>query len=496
MESVSSKKKYNYPINTVFKNSSIIFYECKITDYFPVLFISSNVSNILGFTSEDFHNDNQLWLERIHPNDREKVMSSYNEIVNTHNISVDLRFRHKSGKFIWLRDEIILHSEDDGKTYSVLGTSLDITARKTAEQRLQTLNNSLEEEIQKHYFSLISANKNLKETQKELKARERKYRTFSDLSFDAILEIDQNNKILDCNKSATKIFDYTQEDLVGMNVKSIKPQQWYSSNSFLTSNIASFNNVTWEQTFCKKDGTVFPAEVNTRTYFVDEEKRSIAYIRDISSRKKMENDQQRALKEKETLLSEIHHRVKNNLAVISGLLELQLLNGEKQNLKEVLKDCQSRIYSMAMVHEMLYQTNSFTEIPFQKYIKDFLETCTSSMGDIERVKIVQEISSVSLNVNQAIPCGLILNELITNCFKHAFHKKEKGTINISLESSIEGEVILKVCDNGIGLPDSFNLESNSSLGMKLINTLVNQLQGKLNVISQNGACFEITFFIE
>ncbi|MBN2730975.1 MAG: PAS domain S-box protein [Balneolaceae bacterium] len=219
-------------------------------------------------------------------------------------------------------------------------------------------------------------------------------------------------------------------------------------------------------------------------------------IYDITNRKKEEAIIQASLKEKQILLQEIHHRVKNNMAVISGLLELQAMNTENESLRSILKESKMRIYSMAMIHEKLYASKSLAAIKFDEYARELVEVIMRTMSDINtEVAVRFRIGSGELNITQAIPCGLILNELVVNCYKHAFTKQKTGSILVGFLKDND-KVTISVEDNGKGLPGDFNIEQQQSLGMKIIRTLVKQLEGDIDIQSgqdQAGVCFIISF---
>lgn len=219
-------------------------------------------------------------------------------------------------------------------------------------------------------------------------------------------------------------------------------------------------------------------------------------IYDITNRKKEEAIIRASLKEKQILLQEIHHRVKNNMAVISGLLELQAMNTENESLKSILKESKMRIYSMAMIHEKLYASKSLAAIKFDEYARELVEVIVSTVSDINtEVTVRFKMDSGELNITQAIPCGLILNELVVNCYKHAFAKQKAGSILVGF-SKDNDQVTISVEDNGKGLPGDFKIEQQQSLGMTIIRTLVKQLEGDIDIQSgqdQTGTCFIISF---
>ena len=215
------------------------------------------------------------------------------------------------------------------------------------------------------------------------------------------------------------------------------------------------------------------------------------FITDITDRKKAERNIMRSLEEKEVLLSEIHHRVKNNLAVISGLLQLQAYNAKDSDVQDILYESQNRIQSIAMIHEKLYQSDTFAHIELKNYISDLVNNIRNTYNK-KNIKITIEADEIYLNITEAIPCALILNELIVNAFKHAFKKMQKGRVTIEMAQS-KGYINLKVRDNGVGLPDDFGMVSKKALGMTLIKTLVKQLNAELEINQQKGTEFSILF---
>lgn len=182
------------------------------------------------------------------------------------------------------------------------------------------------------------------------------------------------------------------------------------------------------------------------------------------------------LKEKETLLSEIHHRVKNNLAVISGMMQLQAFEAEKE-VREKLMDGISRIQTMALIHEQLYESTSFSTLNFSDSIETLIRNILKTMHQGDRISLELICDPVTLNINQAVPCSLIVNEVITNTLKHAFPNREKGIIQVRLTVHPESDIHLEILDNGVGLPDGQESMPSQSLGMHLIEVLAQQIQG-------------------
>jgi len=198
--------------------------------------------------------------------------------------------------------------------------------------------------------------------------------------------------------------------------------------------------------------------------------------------------------EKEVLLKEIHHRVKNNLQVISSLLNLQSNSLSDEKMKSAVKEGQSRVKSMALIHQTLYQSDRLSRIDLQDYIEKLLSFLSDTYRN-EKKEIITSIDAknISLDIDTAIPLGLIINELVSNSFKHAFKNKTKGKIDIVLEKSGSTDYKLTVTDNGIGLANNLNIEKADSLGLKLVNILTRQLKGELTFHKNDVTCFSIKF---
>jgi PAS domain S-box-containing protein len=220
----------------------------------------------------------------------------------------------------------------------------------------------------------------------------------------------------------------------------------------------------------------------------------IEYVRDITPRKQAEEDLRASLHEKEILLKEIHHRVKNNMQVISSLLSLQSRHLTDKAAIEMFRESQQRIRSMALVHEKLYQSKDLSRIDFSKYIESLIMFLFQSYrvnSDLVRMKT--EVRDVLLDINSAIPCGLIINELVMNALKHAFPGGRKGEIIVSLRPSGDDKFILSVSDDGVGFPAGLDFHKTETLGMQLVTMLVDQLDGTISLGGNPGTRFEVVF---
>lgn len=208
----------------------------------------------------------------------------------------------------------------------------------------------------------------------------------------------------------------------------------------------------------------------------------------MKERKEAEERIRMALREKETLLAEVHHRVKNNLAVVSSMLNMQSNLVNHDYTREVLIESRNRVASMALIHQKLYSNNSFAELNFGSYISELVEEIKQSysVANCEKVKIVQTCEPHPLSLTTAIPCGLILNELLSNCYKHAFHDREEGEVHIAFLRE-NGRFVLRVTDDGNGLPDGFDHTRSESLGITIISSLADQLDARFGYSGRDGS---------
>ena len=223
------------------------------------------------------------------------------------------------------------------------------------------------------------------------------------------------------------------------------------------------------------------------------EQRTVELQKEIIERKRMERRIRASLKEKEVLLKEVHHRVKNNMQVIVSMLNLQSGYVDDEQAIEAFRKSQNRIRTMALVHEKLYQTKDLARIDFAEYIRDLTNYLLSAYGaGAGAITLKMDIEDISLSMDTALPCGMILNELITNSIKHAFPGGRGGDIFIELHSDNDN-LILTVGDNGTGIPEDLDVRNAESLGLQLIDSFVEQLEGSVELNRKDGTGFRITF---
>ena len=252
----------------------------------------------------------------------------------------------------------------------------------------------------------------------------------------------------------------------------------------------------FETEFTEKDDTISWREIYLNPIFGEDGKvLEVSGIgHDITEKKISEAQIRQSLQEKEVLLKEVHHRVKNNLQVISSILNLQSSYVKDEGTLNILKESQNRIKSMAFIHESLYQTKDFSSINFTEYVINLSQNLLQSYSNFDReIKLNLDIQNVFLNLDLAIPCGLIINEIVSNVLKYAFVDKSEGG-EISIKMEIVGEnLILLVGDNGKGLPKHIDYRNTESLGLQLVVTLTDQLSGTIELDLTKGTNYTIIF---
>ncbi|MCX8160746.1 MAG: PAS domain S-box protein [Candidatus Saccharicenans sp.] len=357
--------------------------------------------------------------------------------------------------------------DEAGKIIGLIEVTAEITARKRAEQALK--------ESEARF-------RRLAENARDLIYR---YRFGVDRGFEYV------------SPAATSITGYTPEDHYAdpdLGFKIILEEDRPILEQVAAGQVGQPVVLRWR----KKDGTIIWTEqINVPIY--DESGQLVAIegiARDITERKLAEEALKQSLREKEILIREIHHRVKNNMQVISSILNLQSALLDDPKAKAAFKECQYRIKSMAMVHERLYRAKDLTSIDFSDYLNNMARNIfLDQQVNPEQVQLHLDIQPMNLNINTAVPLGLIMNELITNAFKHAFPGGRRGNLWVSLKRTKKDRARLVVKDDGVGFPKGLDFKKSESLGMVIVNTLVDQIDGQLELVrgESGGSEFHLTF---
>jgi len=329
-------------------------------------------------------------------------------------------------------------------------------------------------------YSIITDITERIQNQKQL----RKFKLGIERSKNIIFITDKDGYFQYINKAFERIYGYSFDELKGKTPRILKSGK--ENNHFYElfwDTILNGDVMKGEVVNKTKDGELLMMEFSSNP-IIDDDGELLGFIAiqdDITERKKMDQSIRQSLQEKEVLLSEIHHRVKNNMAIISGLLEMTLFYSDNESVKDPIRDSQLRINSMAKIHEKLYESETFSQIPFREYIEEMImEIQKTHEKEGFELDFVLSIEPLVLNINQAIPCGLILNELVSNALKHAFQGRENGTVRICLEKT-DNRLNLCVEDNGVGVGEHFNPEEVSTLGMTIVNISAKQLEAELKM---------------
>jgi PAS domain S-box-containing protein len=304
------------------------------------------------------------------------------------------------------------------------------------------------------------------------------------------------------NAQAERLFGYRRDELLGRPVEILMPERYRDSHlghraAYVAAPTARPMGAGFRLSARTRDGGEFPVEISLSPLETEDETLTIAGIRDVSERRRAEERLVTSLKEKETLLTEVHHRVKNNLQIVSSLMNLASAPITDPTARGVFRTSRHRIHAMAAIHDRLYRSQSFGRVDAGEYV-------TSLAGDLlrsyelapARVALTTDVHHVLLSLDTAIPCGLIVNELVSNALEHAFPPPGRGTIHVGLREAPAGVCIVQVRDDGIGFPDDFDLQQVTSVGLRLVVALARQLGGTVSVQRAPGAEFTIRFPLE
>ena len=351
---------------------------------------------------------------------------------------------------------------------------------------------------------LEESNEKLEKSNQKITASEKKFRNVLNNSRDVIYQHDKKTERYDYISSSVKdLLGYEPEEVIEggpeFMLELVHPDDRIRMEEELKKlkSRGEDLDVSYDTEFRvqKADGSY--VWVNNKRKPVRDEKGNVIAIvgnvRDISDRKKQMNQIDRSLKDKQIMLAEIHHRVKNNLAIVSSLIEMQKWE-VSEPIQQQFKELQSRIKSIALVHEKLYDTDSFSEIDLSQYIRELVEMISKGYKVEERnLDIEFSFYPLQVPITVAVPLGLMCNELVNNAFKHAFTGKEDGKLWIKLDKIEKGIFELSVTDNGGKLPQNFSADENKSLGMTLLNALAVQLEGELIVSGGPVTTFSVVF---
>ncbi|MEZ5582777.1 MAG: PAS domain S-box protein [Candidatus Competibacteraceae bacterium] len=443
--------------------------------------IGKNIRDGLGHIPDFMH----LWMSRV-----DEVFRTQWPLAVEDAVGVGDRMVYSESRLSPIRDV-------QGRMFAVGVVYRDVSERKQAELELERHRNHLEELVRERTAEVQREITEHKTTEAALRRSEERYRAIVELQTEYICHYLPDTTITFVNEAWCRCFNKTREEVIGQSWLMLVPEEQREQvREYMASLMAGAPSTTNENQVIAADGSVRWQQWNQQPIFDQDGKivelQGVGH--DITERKLAEEQLKTSLREKEVLLKEIHHRVKNNLQVISSLLDLQAASVADDAVAQLFQESQQRVRSMALIHEGLYQSTDLASINFADYVQTLTHILMGSYSTRSNAVSAQfNMAPVSLTVETAIPCGLIINELVSNALKHAFPDGRPGHITISLQPQDEEQWVLQVQDDGIGLPTDFNLEQTQSLGLLIVASLTQQLRGKLALGPNPGTTLTITF---
>ncbi len=329
-----------------------------------------------------------------------------------------------------------------------------------------------------------------------LKTSERRFKDIFDSAPLGYQTIDQAGNILHINEAWSTLTGFGGTDAIHKPFKSFMTgESALRFDSVLETAETTGVSTGAELTLRTKESREvhITADIRKSGYSATASPEYLCILKDITDKKKYEDRINLSLKEKDILIREVHHRVKNNLSLINAMLGMKSRDTELPAVQQVFLDCQGRIQSIALVHEQMYSTNNVAELPFANYISDLVRGISTMHYSTDRsIDISISIEPVTLDLNRAIPLGLIITELITNAYKYAFPHRENGRIEIRMYQKL-GDYFLQIQDNGAGLPESINIHNPQSFGLTMVKLLAEQIGGNLALTRNNETLYTLTF---
>ncbi len=466
--------------------------------------VNSEFEKLYGAPKEDIEGKAK-WTSFVHP-DYLEMMIEYHE---KRSLDPDSVPRNYEFKFLDHNQQV----KDVHVTVAIIpGTQrrlislIDVTQRNKAIERLKwqlKVNKSLN----KVYAPLVSSQTNLEDIASVILNQALEL-TGSPMGYvGEIIPETRSMAIISMVHPLSE--EYSTNPILGLDEKhfygDLMQQSVDKKESFISNNVASYKTDTYESrlkidkylSIPVLDEVEVVGQISVSNSPDDYDEKDVEAVERLADfytlalqRVRNEEKIMESLREKKLLLREIHHRVKNNLQIISSLLNLQSQYMKDEETQSVFIESKNRVKSMALIHEKLYRSSSLAHIDFEDYVESLVENLIYSYMDVSAsIKTEIDVKDIYLNIDTAIPCGLIINELVSNSLKHAF-PDSKGTIKIKMRRK-EGECLLKVCDDGSGFPKEIDFKNTESLGMQLINSLVIQLDGNIEMLNESGTCFKI-----
>ena len=421
---------------------------CQITGYTPDELLAVSIPDI------------------THPDDREKDRQAFQDVVagRSPHYRLEKRYIRKDGRVVWVNVNMTVVRNAAGQPMRTLSAVEDITDRRKMAEKLFE-----EQERLRLIFNASPA---------------------------GIILVDASGVIIHANEEMARMFGCTLDELIGSSYPShVHPEERQTGDTKMRSLIAGeVDNVSTERYYVRKDGTGFWGYLSGRRQtdkngnFLN----LLGIILDVTDRKRTEDILISSLREKEVLLKEIHHRVKNNLQVMSSLLHLQSQHSDDARVLDIFRESANRVRTMALIHDRLYRSVNLSSINFREYVTDLARDLVGTYGTGKDVRLSVDVDPVAFDIDTAMPLGLLINELVSNALKHGFPDTTGGILRIGLHANCS-HMTLSVFDNGVGFPEDLDFMDTPTLGMQLVVTLVEQLEGTIELRREKGTEFTIAF---
>ncbi|MGI0483883.1 PAS domain S-box protein [Pantanalinema rosaneae CENA516] len=435
--------------------NGIVIVDARLPDS-PTIYVNPAFEQITGYTATEVIGHNCRFLQG--PETEQPELHKLRTALKHGSAdTVVLRNYRKDGTLFWNELSISPIYDLQGNLTHFVGIQNDITERQQVEQFL------------KQQLAAIEA------------------------AIDGIAILDAAGRYVYLNSAHVQLFGYEQPtELLGKTWQQLYyPEEIVYFQQKVFPSLGQNSHWQGEATAKRQDGSTFAEEVSLTLI---EGGRMVCVCRDISDRKRSEAQLKASLQEKEILLKEIHHRVKNNLLVVSSLLEWQTDYVDDPAILKMLGESQTRIQSMALIHEKLYRSENLAKIDFSEYLETLARQLFFTFDlDDDQVHLQFELEPIFLNIETATPCGLIVSELISNVFEHAFPLDKTGTVCLKVTQNQQRQITITIQDNGVGFPAELDFRHTESLGLQLVCLLTQQLEGSIQIDRAHGTAFCLTF---
>jgi PAS domain S-box-containing protein len=453
-----SEEKYRF----IAENSTDII--SKMDAHGNVLYMSPICKTVTGHDPEEFIGENIL--SYYHENDRHIIIDVYNRLMTVPEIfTFSYRFRKKDGDYVWLETTSKRLIDPDGSITGIISSSRDISERV--------------------------------KTEKALRESEEKLHLVMDGVPALLSYVDKDLRFVYVNDGYERWYGIPKENIVGKSIKELLSPDVYERASHYYKQALEGESVKLENLTRDKNGE----EKYIRAFYVPHSSDGVVQglfvlIFDITENKRAEQKILSLLNEKDLLLKEVHHRVKNNMGSIAALLYLQMDIMKNPEAVNAIQDARSRVLSMMGIYDILYRSGEYRTIAAREYFTDLLEKISSTYIISSRIKLNSEIDEMTLDSGTLFPVGMIVNELLTNAVKYAFPGGRSGEINVRITKKDEKHIEISIKDNGVGLPDALEMSSSRGFGLTLVKMMIQQINGSIKINRVGGTEFKINFMVE